>query len=298
MIVPIAIPALAFLGDASGLVGAWVDVHVHPGWVRRANLYLALVAETATGKTPGIVPALAPVAALEEEAIAQLADQQTRARALLPVWKDDIKRARQDGGTADAIQLQQQIDTATETLGRQVRLKVDDITPERLAMLMHDNHGRMPAVNDEGSILGHALGLYAQTPNLDLLLKAYDASETYTADRKGGTNGPTAVRIERPTLTMLSAIQPSMVDRIGEKPELLDRGLVGRVMWCWPQDTVGLRLLSERATATTTATEAWNAELLAMARERRGNPITLPFTERASSLPCLARRGGDRDSGG
>lgn len=259
--VPVAMPATAFLGVASGLVGARLDVAIREGWVRRANLYLCLVADSASGKTPGITPALPPLAETQRDVVAEHIDSQVTAKAMLPALREDIKEARKAKDWPTARRLQQQIDEHEAVLRREARLMVDDITPERLAQLMHQNGGRMVAVNDEGSIISHALGMYSQAPNIDLLLKGADASQSYVADRKGGADGPTASVIERPTITLLAAVQPTVVDRIGAKPELAERGLVGRIMWSWPEDWAGRRMLSGTV-ATTVAVDTWNKELL------------------------------------
>ena len=49
-----AIPAAALLAAAAGAVGGRLGVHINSSWYTRCNLYIAVVAETGDGKSPGI----------------------------------------------------------------------------------------------------------------------------------------------------------------------------------------------------------------------------------------------------
>ena len=262
------IPATAFLGVAAGLVGAQTTALITPSWRPSCNLYLVVVVETGGGKTPGMKPALAPIVELEKELKAAADLERRRAEALLPGLKSQIKPATEL--EPDALDILLSEKAALESaLSRSVRLMVDDTTPERLATLMADNEGRMIAWNDEGSMLKHALGLYSKTPNLDLFLKGWDGTR-YVQDRKGGGGAPvTEIVLQHPTLTLVAAVQPTTIRAVGGSGngELVERGLVGRMLISWPPSRTGTRLMSGRDERAYLHVQVWNDEVVRLARD-------------------------------
>lgn len=261
-----AIPAAAFLGAAAGAVGAFLTILINSSWTTDGNLYIAVVAETGDGKTPGTAPALQPLQDLEEELREEAAEARRTARTQLPLCKDELKKLTADGKPDPKliIHLQRQIEMYEEDLHRDPRLVVDDVTPERLAEILHDNHGRIVAFNDEGALFAHLLGLYAQNPNLGPFLKAWDGSRL-TVDRKGG-NGKerTALVINHPLMTMFAAVQPRIIVQLGEQRHQLlrERGVIGRVLFVWPAPMAGNRKLrGQPHEARLEKVNAWNNSL-------------------------------------
>ncbi len=262
------IPAIAFLGVASGLVGAQTTVQITTTWTRACNLYLVTVVETGGGKTPGMTPALWPMIEMEKEWKAEADTQRRRSAASLPALKARLAKEAGDLEVAELDALLLEIDEHQLAVRRNARVLVDDVTPEQLAGLMGDNGDRMIAWNDEGSIIKHAIGLYAKTPNLDLFLKAWDGTR-YVQDRKGGAGQPvTALVLQRPTLTLVGAVQPTTIRAIGSTKggELIERGLVGRMLIAWPPTRTGRRLLAKRDHRAYRTVPEWNERVLALAR--------------------------------
>lgn len=248
VVVDPAIPATAFLGAAAGVLGARTEVKVTAQWSTHANLYLAVVAETGDAKTPGSTPAWGALRSVEDDVIAAATAAKREAEVMLPMLRRELKAAQDSGdlAVADMIVLQRRIESLESARRRDARVMVDDVTPERLAELLADNDGRLVAVNDEGALLRHLLGMYAADPNLDPFLKPWDGSPL-SVDRKGG-NGrdKTAIRVDRPLLTLVAAVQPATIATIGEPRHrnLIERGAVGRILIAWPQSTVGTRMMS------------------------------------------------------
>ena len=246
-----AIPGAAFLGAAAGALGAHLAIRINSSWTTGGNLYMAVIAETGDGKTPGTAPALAPLQEIEEKLREKARESKRNARTQLPPLQDELKgltaknSAKNSANTKRIMQLQRQIEKYEEDLHRDPRLVVDDVTPERLAEILHDNDGRIVAFNDEGALFAHLLGLYASNPNLGPFLKAWDGSRL-TMDRKGG-NGKerTALVIPHPLMTMFAAVQPRIVVQLGEQRHQLlrERGVIGRVLFVWPAPMAGHRTL-------------------------------------------------------
>jgi hypothetical protein len=260
-----AIPATAFLGVAAALVGARTTVRILATWVRQCTLFLVVVVETGGGKTPGMTPALGPATELEQPVRDAAEQDRLLAKAMLPGLREQLKAQLKEGGgdEEELVDLQREIDKHEIAERRRARVLVDDVTPERLAGLMFDNCGRMLAWNDEGSMLKHALGLYANTPNLDLFLKAWDATR-YVVDRKGsGGQALTELVLEHPVLTLVAAVQPTTMQELGlpRHRDLLERGLVGRLLVAYPPSRLGTRLLAGREHRPYRHVDAWNESL-------------------------------------
>lgn len=269
--------AQAMLAVTAGLIGSWLEIDIDGTWKnRRANLFTAIVADTGAGKTPAIAPAIRVIDAIEAEAREEWDAQKARMRRRI----DELKPDAQSKDLTVSVSANEESNRLKERLKRVERRKVDDVTPERLAALMRDNDGRMVAISDEGSLLKHAMGMYSHQPNTGIYLKGKDATETFVHDRKGGDSGPESVCVVRPTLSILTAIQPVIVDKIGQREELLHQGLVGRFLWAWPRCKP--RLYSERPLRlSTTATDEWVRQTINDAQFIHDNPQEIAFTNEA-----------------
>ena len=261
-----AIPGAAFLAAAAGAVGGRLGVHINSSWYTRCNLYIAVVAETGDGKSPGVSPAMESLHRLEEVMQEDADTARHLASMEIPKLKERL-RAEEEKVAPDpshVMDLRRRLDEHECTLRTDPRLVVDDITPERLAELLHENDGHIVAVNDEGALFSHLLGMYSQNPNLGPFLKAWDGSRL-TMDRKGGGGRErTAIVVTNPRMTMLAAVQPRVLSDLGSPRHqgLRQRGVLGRVLFVWPPSMAGRRTLrGQPHTVALTRVIEWNRHL-------------------------------------
>ena len=118
------------------------------------------------------------------------------------------------------------------------RLIVDDCSPERLAMLLHQQGGRLAILSPEGGIFDLIAGRYSTTggPNLDHILKGH-AGDAIIVDRVGR---PGEI-IPRPALTIGLTIQPEVLRGLITRPGFHGRGLLARFLYALPNDHLGHR---------------------------------------------------------
>jgi hypothetical protein len=112
-----------------------------------------------------------------------------------------------------------------------------DVTPERLGVLMADNHERMAIISDEGGIFEILAGRYSRgVPNLDLFLQAH-AGAPHRVDR--GSRPP--VLMQHPALTMVLSPQPTVLHGLATNRDFRGRGLLARFTYLLGASTLGYR---------------------------------------------------------
>lgn len=158
-----------------------------------------------------------------------------------------VKAAKPDTQSSEREEyLRQIIKIQNETPDEVIspRLWTDDVTPERLQMLMADNGERIALLSDEGGIFEVMAGLYSDgRVNLNVFLQGH-AGAPVRVDRQGRT-----VTLNKPALSFGLAVQPDIISDLaqGEKKRFRGNGTLARFLYCIPKSTVGSRDLTRRA---------------------------------------------------
>lgn len=244
-----AVPFTAYLGAISGVLADATTVQVSPTWTMPVNLYALCVATSGDGKSPGFDPALDLVARIEERRCELVGIEVAEASARLIELTDEINEAAgkgkgKDRPPRDPMKLRRLIterDEAEGTKRRTGRLSVQDATPESTAGLMARNGGALVAVDAEGSIVHHALGLYSSSPNIGLWLAGW-SGERYVRDRIR-EDGASEVIIPHARIGVGAAIQPGVLRELLNDPRVEDRGFLARCLTDWPPPSAGHRFL-------------------------------------------------------
>lgn len=117
-----------------------------------------------------------------------------------------------------------------------IRIAVDDITPESLAIELSENSSLL-MLSDEAGMLSNFNGKYSGgVPNLDLFLKAWNG-EKYICNRvvRGRSEIP------RPYLSVAIAGQPYIWDNMMNDAAFRSSGLLARFILCFVESNVGHR---------------------------------------------------------
>lgn len=240
--------AVAALTVAALCVQGKFIINPKPGWIEPLNLYTSTIARPSERKTPALAVMSRPVHEYEKaenERRAPLIDEYLMKRDILSKkiinMKEAAAKATAKGGKSisydDITELKYELSDLEREAVKPLRLLADDITPEALASLMAANDGKMGIISDEGGIFDVVAGKYSNgKANMDVFLKAY-AGSYLRVDRKG--RAPEI--IERPTLTMLLMVQPSVLEAIMANDEFAGRGLLARYLYAFPRSLVGHR---------------------------------------------------------
>jgi len=204
---------VAILSMVSAAVARKFEVHLTDGdgWVEQNNLYTVIALPSGERKSAVFSHLIKPITAYEREL-------QNR------MMEEDI-------GPTNAPR-------------RLARFLADDVTPQRLAELLAENHERMAVMSTEGGLfesLSHRH--YGKPMNLDVYLKGF-TWDPLDIDRKRSS----PITLRKPALTMCIFVQPSLLQGLAAR--LTGRGLMGRFLFTVPETTRGRREIDLKTIAT------------------------------------------------
>lgn len=226
----------------------WVMVQVRPGWQEPVNLYGVTALDPGNRKSAVFRAFNAPLLAYEQrialEAKAKIAEIGSHKDILeqqLETAKRDAARAKNQN---DQLNAMDEVDRLTQEVAALAipnppQLIVDDVTPEALSTLLHEQGGRMAALSAEGDIFAIMAGRYTSGgPNFGVFLKAH-AGDTLRVNRRGR-----AEFVDYPTLTLGITTQPDVIRGLAEKAGFRGQGLLGRFLYAIPESLMGRRLVN------------------------------------------------------
>jgi hypothetical protein len=241
--VPIDLPAVISLAAIAAAAGGRAVVEIRGSWREPLNLYALAALPPGSRKSAVFTeltsPLLSTEHAMAQEARAQITEAETQ-RAIADRRaahaRDQAGRADtdQDQKTADAIAAAQLAEAITVPV--MPRLVADDVTPEAAATLLAEQGGRLAVLSAEGGCFATLSGRYSNTPNLEVFLKGH-SGDMLRVDRKGRP----PEHIPHPALTLGLAIQPQTLRDIAAMPGFRGRGLLARILYSLPPNTVGTR---------------------------------------------------------
>jgi hypothetical protein len=232
------------LGVLSAACGGRVVVEVNPSWREPVVVWPTVVLASGARKSSTFAMMARPLVLAEHS----LADSATAARTEAQSTKRLAQQAR-DLAEKEAVRLQG--DEADEARRKAIelgmvaeqvvvpvvpRLLADDVTTEALGSLMAEQGGRIAVMSPEGDIFDLMAGRYSTMVNFGLYLKGH-AGDMVRVDRKGRSSE----YIEHPALTMCLAVQPHVLQAIGTIRSFRGRGLLARLLYSIPENTVGRR---------------------------------------------------------
>ncbi len=243
--VPVDLPALLVLGALAAGVARKVVVTPWDGWTREpVNLFALCALPPGERKSQTFGAVFAPVMALEAdlraaaEPVVREAESQLRiARKRVEHLEGKIAK-EDDGGKREC--LKSELRTAGDELAALPEpvlplLRVDDDTPEMLALELVKQGGRVLAASPEARTLEN-IDRYSDAPNLDVFLKGHAGD-----DLRSGRVGRGRDAVDRPALTCCYTPQPCVLEGMGETPEMRGRGFLARWFFSLPRSAVGYR---------------------------------------------------------
>ena len=208
-------------------------------WIEPLNLFAVIVAEPSERKSAVISHMTGAVHRFEAEYNTQHAGAVERSRIEKRILEKQQRNLEEMviKGKAQMEDLQDvvmQLANFREVMP--MRLYVDDVTTEKLTSVLAENNGTAAIVSAEGGIFDMLAGIYTKNVNIDVFLKGHSGDDI-RVDRVGRSSES----IFHPALTVLLAVQPSVLSGVMGNGTFRGRGLTARFMYCMPQSMVGDR---------------------------------------------------------
>jgi hypothetical protein len=237
---PVDLPGSVVVGVLAAALQGRLQVRVAPDWVEPTHLYTCPVLAPGTRKTAVVMAARAPLDDVERDLRAAHAGTVGGLVVERDIRERHATRCRDAAAKAADPALMAEALDAAEAAGAVIvpappRLTCEDSTPETLITMMAEQGGAIAAISDEAGVFEALTGRYLSRPNLDPLLKAH-AGARIQVDRRGR-----AEDIEHPALTIVASVQPYALAALAGREDMAGRGLLARVLWVLPRDTVGYR---------------------------------------------------------
>ena len=210
--------APVLLSAFSGLIGRSCRIQLKKGYSEIPSIWVAIVASSGTGKTPGLDAVLTPIREHQQQ------EDEKYKEALLEYEARKQENARQkDGGSNKKL-----------TAPTPNQLLMDDVTTEAVVEILEQNpHGCLLFQDELSSFLGSfdAYRSGGGGKDLGFWLSVFNGVPV----RVNRKTGKKLISAHTPAVAICGGIQPGMVRRILSKNEhFFDAGLMARVLTVSP----------------------------------------------------------------
>ena len=226
--VHVAINALAAVAS---VIGSAYKIELKKDWREPAILWTCLVADSGSGKTPGLDSAVAPLRLIQKHADDSY-DLQCRNyeedRESYNLEYDDWKRNKKKRNTEESPE--KPIAPTLETL------IVDDATLEAVAEVLEGNPFGILLLKDELASWLNSFDCYRSSggsKDLPSWLSIH-GGKPFRINRKTGKK---VIRSNNPAVSLCGGIQPNVLFRIvKDNDDFFDSGLTARILFAMPPD--------------------------------------------------------------
>ncbi|MBS3919871.1 MAG: DUF3987 domain-containing protein [Deltaproteobacteria bacterium] len=211
------------------------------------NVYLCPVYDSGHRKSSTVNEIVRPIYDYERMKQEELETTVMEARNIFKIKEKRLDRLQKRAADEDDLEQRRQLireaseltrDMAEHPVPRSPIFLVDDITPEKLGVLMAENLEKIGAIHPEGNLFEIMAGRYSKdgTANIDLFLKAH-AGDPWGNHRIGRDSKT----MQSPALTLCLAVQSETIEEIGKNNHFRGRGLLARFLYSRCKSRVGYR---------------------------------------------------------
>lgn len=233
------LPAVAILAALAICAQGRCVINGKSDWSEQLNLYTVIILPPAERKSAVLSLVLEPLEQFEfeyNEAIKEdILCNQMQKNALVKAVHTMEDKVAKGKATHEELKEKARELAAFQDL-RPLKLFVDDITTEKLSSVLSENNSCAALASAEGGLFDNLSGQYSSVVNLDVYLKAH-SGDNIRVDRIGRPSET----ILNPKLTILLAVQPSVLDGLMRNSTFRGRGLTARFLFSMPRSALGRR---------------------------------------------------------
>ncbi|MBQ1071642.1 DUF3987 domain-containing protein [Micromonospora sp. C31] len=283
---PVDLAGCIALAALSTAAGGRAGVEVRGSWREPTNLFTVVVLPPGSRKSAVFAAMTGPLLAAEKALVERTKPAIVEAELAARVAGKTAEKAAIAAANADASGRDTLLAEATAaamnadavTVPVLPQLVADDVTSEEAASLLAEQGGRLAVLSPEGGIFATIAGRYSGTPNLEVFLKGH-AGDMLRVNRR--SRAPE--HVEHPALTLGLAVQPDVLRDIADMPGFRGKGLLARILFSLPENTVGRRKIGADPVPEPIATAyAANLGALVATLAEWTDPAVLPLTPEAN----------------
>ncbi|MBX7149420.1 DUF3987 domain-containing protein [bacterium] len=254
---PIELPAMMVMAVLGTICAGKFVVEVTADYREPVNIWTCVALPPASLKTAILKAVLPPLRRWEKEKRNTLEPEikrlESEHKSLTEVINHKRKlMARSKSADIDILKTEiAELEAKLPLIPKCPQIWSQDVTAEKLTVLLYENDERMGIFTDEGGIFENMAGRYSGgVPNLDIYLQSHSASPVRVSRQ-----GRPSIMLEQPCLSIGIAPQPEVLSKLADKPGFRGRGLLARFLYALPASNLGFR----------------KREMLAMPEELRNN---------------------------
>ncbi len=255
---PVDLAAMLVLGCCAASVAGKYDVEIEPGYVEPLNIFVLAALPPGERKSAVFKSVFAPLVEAEQVLVALAKPAQAMAEARLELAQNLLKEKKKaygklsehaadqvwdgpkdKGGAVLSREIEEQAaHVAALEVPPRPQLLCDDVTPEKLAMLMAEQGGRMCVASAEGTIFQVISGRYSKDgrASFEVFLQGH-SGDSLRVDRQSRDS----IFVRDPRLTLSLAVQPEVVSGLAANKEMRGLGFLARFFYSFPASRVGDR---------------------------------------------------------
>lgn len=236
---PIDMTAVAVMCVVATAIQRKFEIEGKEDYTEPLNIYVSIIAKPGERKSAIIRTTTKPLYNFEKEENEKrkiiIAIQESKLK-IIEKQIENLERSGKLENIEKIEELQLEYEKLKKTQVKYLRLIADDCTSEALTSLLADNDGKISIMSAEGGIFNILNGQYSKSVSIDTFLKAH-CGDSIRVDRKGRESE----NIDKPTMTVLLAVQDIVLEGIMSNDTFKGRGLNARFLYCNPISTVGAR---------------------------------------------------------
>lgn len=246
---PPDLAAMLALSVISASVAKKYRVNIKQNWEEPLNLMMVVALPPGERKSAVFAEAIKPILAYEYDHAKEWHTQYQLKKVEYELAEKRLQSTVKGAVDAEQPDMAKVNDAAVAfaALKKPVlpRLYTDDVTPEKLAIMLAEQNGKMALFSAEGGIFTTLAGRYADgLPSMEIVLKSH-GGDPVRVDRVNRESN----LINSPALTMGLSVQPGVLAGLGEKKEFMSHGLIARFLYAVPKSKVGNRKVNTEGIA-------------------------------------------------
>ena len=230
--------AACVIGAVSTIVCGHMDIHFNGTHYEPGQLYTVFVGRSGSMKSTGIKQFVGPARAWLMERNKEVKSINESITAEIDMLAGELTTEQRKKTGQDEKQIEElkaRIQHKRETMKNHYPVPFTDVVPESIIRSMTETKGTATIATAEGNIInvltGKSYNQRGASPNLDIFLAGHDG-EPYHGIRV--TSGE--IEIPRVDISILMAIQPTLLDTLCSSSDANGRGLVQRFLVFAPDE--------------------------------------------------------------